>query len=140
MKLSSYIVAPLAAWLVAQILKYVIAAIRSGNRRDFSYLYKSGNMPSSHSALMIALLTVIGVRDGMDSAVFGMAFVLSIIILYDAINVRRAVGEQGTVLKKVLVSLKQDGPLYLAQGHTLTEVAVGCAIGFLGAVAVLQFI
>lgn len=140
MRISHYVLVPLVAWFIAQLLKYVVQALKTGNRRDFSYLYKSGNMPSAHSALMISLLVVLGVEEGLDSALFGTVLILTSIILYDAMNVRRSVGEQGLALHGLLKLAKTKSLPYHADGHTLADVAVGSLIGFVTAVAMLQFL
>ena len=44
---------------------------------------------------MVALTTVIGFHDGWGSAVFAIAAATTLVIIYDATHVRRAVGEQG---------------------------------------------
>ena len=55
--LSPYIMAIIAAWVAAQGAKYIIAVVKSGTLRNFRQLYVSGNMPSAHSASVIALVT-----------------------------------------------------------------------------------
>lgn len=133
---SIYWVAPIAAWLVAQLIKVVIA-MGKGNRSGLKTTFlSSGNMPSSHSAITIALLVVVAVRDGLHSATFGIAFVLTSIVIYDALNVRRAVGEQGEVLKE----LAGKRTFYRAMGHKPTEVIVGAIIGVGVAACLLQIL
>ncbi len=138
-ELSSYIVTPLVAWALAQIFKYLGQAYKASSFKDLSFLYKSGNMPSSHSALMLSLLTVIGIKDGTGSALFAIVFVLSMIVLYDAVNVRRSVGEQGPVVVELAKKADLKPSIHLAMGHRISEVTVGGALGVLTAVAVLQF-
>lgn len=139
MELSSYLVAPLIAWALAQTLKYLLEARRAGSLSDLSQFYKSGNMPSSHSALMVSLLTVIGIKDGTDSALFATVAVLSLIVIYDAINVRRAVGEQGLVVLELAKKAGVKQPFHQAMGHRITEVTAGAVLGLLTGVLVLQF-
>ncbi len=138
-QLSSYLVAPLIAWALAQTLKYLIEAYKAGSLSDLSQFYKSGNMPSSHSALMISLLTVIGLKDGTGSALFATVAVLSLIVIYDAVNVRRAVGEQGLVLAELAQKAGIKRPFHLAMGHRITEVTAGALLGVISAMLVLQF-
>lgn len=96
-------------------------------------------MPSSHAALMISLLTVVGVNDGMASALFATVLVLSLIVLYDAVNVRRAVGEQGPVVIELARKAGLRPSVHLALGHLISEVTVGSIIGVVTAFLVLQF-
>lgn len=138
-ELSSYLVAPLIAWLLAQVLKYLGQAYKASSFKDLSFLYKSGNMPSSHSALMLSLLTVIGIKNGTGSALFAIVAVLALIVIYDAVNVRRSVGDQGPVVVELAKKAGLKSPIHLAMGHRISEVVVGSAIGIVAAVIVLQF-
>jgi acid phosphatase family membrane protein YuiD len=138
-ELSSYIVAPLVAWALAQVFKYLGQAYKASSFKDLSFLYKSGNMPSSHSALMLSLLTVIGVEDGTASAPFAIVLILSLIVIYDAVNVRRSVGEQGPVVVELAKRAGLKPSIHLAMGHRVSEVTVGSILGIATAIVVLQF-
>lgn len=139
--LSIYLVAPIIGWLSAHIVKFLLTLIASGGKeRSLGIFLKAGGMPSSHSAVMISLLTVIGARQGVGSAIFGVAFAVSAIIIYDALNVRRAVGEQGDVLRKVAAHTKVEDRFYTAYGHTLPEVIVGALLGLLMGWILLQIL
>jgi acid phosphatase family membrane protein YuiD len=138
-ELSSYVAAPLIAWALAQILKYLGQAYKASSFKDLSFLYKSGNMPSSHSALMLSLLTAIGIKDGTASAPFAVVLILSLIVIYDAVNVRRSVGEQGPVVVDLARRAGLKPSIHLAMGHRVSEVAVGGLLGIITAIVVLQF-
>jgi hypothetical protein len=124
------------AWLAAQLVKVAIAAIKGDPRGMKTTFLSSGNMPSSHSAITIALLVVIATLQGVNSAAFGIIFVVTSIVIYDALNVRRAVGEQGEVLK----TLAKGKSFYTAMGHRPTEVIVGIGVGVAVAVILLQIL
>ncbi|TAL14362.1 divergent PAP2 family protein [Patescibacteria group bacterium] len=131
--ISPYLIAALVAWVVAQGLKYIIASIKaknlSSNKRQ---LYLSGGMPSAHSATVIALLVVVGLRDGIGSGLFGLAALFAAIVMYDAVMVRRSSGEQGTAIIALIREQKSRVPLpRAAKGHTPIEVVVGVVIGFI---------
>lgn len=130
--LSPYLTAAAAAWLIAHLIKYSIASIRSRNPRQFRQFYTSGSMPSAHSATVVALLVVIGLFDGVNSSIFALAALMSAIVMYDAMMVRRSSGEQGEALRALLVSLKsKDVMPRVAKGHTPLEVAAGAVLGLL---------
>lgn len=134
---SPYIVAGLAGWIIAQSLKYIFASVKGGGLASFRKLYISGNMPSAHSSTVVSVLTVIGFMDGVDSGLFGFAFVMTTIVLYDAMMVRRSSGEQGKSLTELIREQKSKVRLpRVAKGHTPLEVAVGSFIGLLVGVAV----
>jgi uncharacterized protein len=139
-QLSIYLVAPVIAWLVAQALKRVLVpAYRHNPISDLSFIFKSGNMPSSHASIMASLLTVVAMRDGLSSSSFGIAFALYVIVIYDAVNVRRSVGEQGPVVVTLAKRAGLKPKIHLAVGHRITEVAVGSMVGIVTAAVVLQF-
>lgn len=129
---SPYIVAGMLGWVVAQTAKYIIMCIRSKRIVSFRQLYGSGNMPSAHSATVIAVLTVIGLTDGVQSGLFGLALVFASVVLYDAVMVRRSSGEQGASLTALIKEQSSTVRLpRVAKGHTPVEVAVGTFVGVL---------
>jgi uncharacterized protein len=137
--MSVFLLAPILAWLMAQAVKYTLHLFKTRKFGGVSFLYQSGSMPSSHTATVVALMTAVGVREGLDSALFGVVAVLGLIVAYDAMQVRRAAGEQGLALKSVLAKLKLRETPHHALGHRPQEVAVGALIGLAAAGIVLSF-
>ncbi len=128
--LSPYILAAAAGWIVAQCSKYVVASLKAGGFASVRQLYLSGHMPSAHSATTVAMLTLIGLKDGIQSGLFGLALAFTTVVLYDAMMVRRSSGEQGVALTALLKEQKSKVPLpRVALGHTPLEVAVGSMLG-----------
>lgn len=134
---SPYIIAIIAAWLIAQGAKYMIVAVR---QRDFNHLrqlYLSGNMPSAHSATVMSLLAVIALRDGVTTGIFAVAALFAAIVMYDAMMVRRSAGEQGIAIQELIKEQHSHVALpRAARGHTPVEVAVGAILGALIGVVV----
>ncbi len=128
----AYFVIPLVSWVVAQIAKIVTRGIKS-NDWNWRYIYRSGGMPSAHTTVIISLCSVLAYRVGTQSPEFGIACILAVIVMYDALNVRHAVGEHAEALQKMLplVYKKQVPPMIVHQsyGHTPTEVGAGFIIG-----------
>lgn len=130
--ISVYILAPAIAWLTAQLSKYVIVSIKTRSASSVRQLYLSGNMPSAHSATVVALATVIALGEGLGSAVFAIALLFAFVVIYDSLMVRRSSGEQGAVLIEMLHSMKSKlVPPRVAKGHTPLEVMVGIILGIL---------
>ena len=135
--LSSYLIAAGSAWFIAHLIKYIVASVRSRSPKQFRQFYSSGSMPSAHSATVIALLVVIGLSDGVNSSVFALAALMSCIVMYDAVMVRRSSGEQGVALRELLKGLKSKvAPPRVAKGHTPLEVLAGAILGFVIGVVV----
>lgn len=98
----------------------------------------SGGMPSSHSAFVSSLSTMIGIRYGFSSDLFAITAVFSLITMYDATGVRRAVGKQARVLNHLIRDMSEPhdperiyGELKELVGHTPTEVFVGALFGII---------
>ncbi len=124
-----------AGWVVAQVLKTLldIALNQSFNPER---LVGSGGMPSSHSATVCALTTAAGLRYGAGSFEFSVCFILSMVVMYDAIGVRQETGKQAKVLNSLLFDdfLKLDGVVLQEKlkeyvGHTPIQVAAGAILG-----------
>lgn len=129
-----YILVPFAVWAIVQVIKFV-AASRHGEIK-FKFLYASGGMPSAHSAVVTSLATTAALLDGVQSHLFGLTAILAAIVMYDALGVRRAVGEQATALNNLLELLARDRskhemPERLREvlGHYPHEVAAGALLG-----------
>lgn len=135
--ISPYIVAIVAAWLIAQGAKYLLVAIRQRRFDHFRQLYLSGNMPSAHSATVVSLVIVVALRDGLTSGLFGLAALFAAIVMYDAMMVRRSSGEQGIAIQQLIK--EQNSKVALpraAKGHTPVEVVAGALLGFIIGVVV----
>jgi acid phosphatase family membrane protein YuiD len=129
--LSPYLLAAGLGWFVAQTLKYAITSYKTKKFESIRLFNHSGSMPSAHSSSVIALLVVIGFKDGVESAVFGLAALFAAVVMYDAINVRRSSGEQGAALVGLFADLKRKStvPFRVAKGHTPLEVLGGIIVG-----------
>lgn len=127
---SAYLVVIALGWILAQGLKYVFAVIKTRRIGNFRQFYTSGNMPSSHSACVVGLATLVGLKDGFGSALFGIAFLLAAIVMYDAVMVRRSSGEQGLAIQELIKLGKSKITLpRAAKGHTPLEVLAGALLG-----------
>jgi len=132
------------SWFIAQLLKAIIEAVRhhSHKSRDMvmTLFWKTGGMPSSHSSLVTALATSVGFEYGLDSPLFTMALFYGILIIRDALGVRRSAGLQAQTLNRMGTELHERfGIRFKAvkevNGHTAAEVSVGVLLGFFIATA-----
>lgn len=130
------LVCALVAWLAAQLLKVLIEWVVT-HKFDFRRFVGMGGMPSSHTAFLVSLCTMIGSRDGLDSTAFAISLALTIIVIYDAMGVRYQTGKQSHVINRILHRMLVEGkPLGDAElqeliGHTPTEVFFGAIIGLI---------
>lgn len=124
-----YLLTPLVAWLIAQMVKVVLQSGKK-DQRGFSKYLSSGDMPSAHTAVVISLATVILSHEGISN-LFAVAMALASITVYDALVARRSIGEQGRALLKLIEDspyAKDRLPL-VALGHKPLEVVVGFGVG-----------
>ncbi|KAJ8444707.1 hypothetical protein Cgig2_030381 [Carnegiea gigantea] len=100
----------LFACFLAQSMKVVLNFVME-KKWDFKIMCASGGMPSSHSALCTALTTSVAICHGIADSVFPVCLGFSIIVMYDAIGVRRHAGMQAQVLNKIIEDLFQGHPI-----------------------------
>lgn len=94
----------------------------------------TGGMPSSHSASVSALTTMVGLHEGFRSTIFGVTLFFSLIVMYDAAGLRRAAGRHATVLNRLIDEHfknpeKDTQRLIELLGHTPLEVLIGSLLG-----------
>lgn len=128
----------LIAWAAAQITKTLLyTAIH--RQLDIHRLFGDGGMPSGHSATVTAMATTAALQYGFDSPIFAITAIVGIVVMHDAMGVRREAGKHAKVLNNLLVSLNDGIPpedvLKEFLGHTPLQVCFGALLGF--AVALL---
>lgn len=129
------LVSSVLGWTVAQVLKTILDLCLNHSFNP-ERLFGSGGMPSSHSATVCALTVASGMKYGMGSFEFAVSFVLAMIVMYDAMGVRRETGKQAKLLNSVFFEniLNLDGVLLQEKlkeyvGHTPLQVAAGAVLG-----------
>ena len=132
---NKYIVVPLLLWFFIQIFKVIYDLITT-KKFNFKRILGAGGMPSSHSAVVTSLATMVGKSEGLNSPMFGIATIFAFIVMYDATGVRRAAGKQAKILNKIvntpgLTKEQVSEKLVETLGHTPVQVFVGAAIGII---------
>jgi len=125
-------------WLTAQFLKTIIHMILN---REFAAerMVGSGGMPSSHSATVCALATSSGMVCGAHSPEFAICLILAIVVMYDAMGVRRETGIQARVLNDMIKTFEAMGRSEMSAheklkefvGHTPLQVLAGALLGII---------
>jgi len=132
--MNKIIIAILLAGFGAQLIKLVNYWFKH-KTLSIHDLVVTGGMPSSHSAFVVALVTIIYLVEGASTA-FAIALVFAFVVIRDAFGVRRSVGNEGKAIVKLLKLHKIKSKFHYAMGHTPLQVFVGSIIGFVVAVLV----
>lgn len=132
---------PISLALLVQLFKVLWEWART-RRLDVRVLSRSGGMPSSHTAMVVSLASVLGIQYGLDSPYFAIAVVLSIIVMYDATGVRQQSGKHARVLNQILRELFSGQPISEEElkellGHTGFEVLIGALVSVLYSVLIM---
>lgn len=133
---SKYIYVPFILWFGIQLFK-VIYDLVTTKKFNFKRILGAGGMPSSHSAVVTSVATLIGKYEGVSSPIFGLAIIVAFIVMYDACGVRRAAGKQAALLNKLietpgLTGVQVSERLVEVLGHTPIQVLVGATLGVIG--------
>ena len=135
-------ISTMLGWILGQLIKMPVEYLRH-KRWDWTLLLSAGGMPSSHSSLMTATTTSIGLNVGWGSPIFALAVAVTSIIVYDATGVRRQAGFHAERINQIarellkLKKLEENDASYLREviGHTPGEAAAGVLFGAMIALA-----
>lgn len=130
---NKYIYVPFFLWFGIQLFKLIYDLVTT-KKFNFKRILGAGGMPSSHSAVVTGLATMIGKDVGVGTPLFALSFVFAFVVMYDACGVRRAAGKQATLLNKLietpgLTGIQVSERLVEVLGHTPFQVLVGALIG-----------
>jgi len=136
------LISAVIGWVVAQIIKTIIDCIIN-KKFDANRLVGAGGMPSSHSSTVTAMAAAAFIIYGASSSEFAITFILAMIVMYDAMGVRRETGKQSVLLKLLIKDYPKSHPagdfaelLKEYVGHTPLQVAAGIILGFIVALMV----
>ena len=132
---NKYIYIPFLLWFGIQLFKLIYDLVTT-KKFNFKRIMGAGGMPSSHSAVVVGLATLIGKYEGVGTPIFALAFIVAFVVMYDACGVRRAAGKQAALLNKLvetpgLTGVQVSEKLVEVLGHTPIQVLVGALIGFI---------
>ena len=134
-------VAGIFSWLGAQFLKTIInlfyGRIKTFKDLIANMFWRTGGMPSSHSAVVTAVCTSIGIKEGVTSSVFMLSLLFTFITMRDAVGVRRSSGIQSQKLNELGKELEKNKcieeykSIKEVNGHTPIQVIMGALLGVL---------
>lgn len=124
--------------LLAQILKLPLEYLRT-KKWDWSLLFGTGGMPSSHSAVVTAAAAGVGHYVGFDTPLFGLAFAIASVVVYDATNIRRQAGFHAQQINRIIEEIfagkvkpaEEFDELREVLGHSPAEALGGIVLGII---------
>ena len=128
----------LTSWFLAQLIKGIIALlnIRKKSLREVleTLVWRTGGMPSSHAAVVASMTAAVGLNEGIESNLFAVSLFVAMVVMRDAMGVRRASGLQAHAInllgKRTTEKLDIEfHPVKEIQGHAPLEVIVGALLG-----------
>jgi len=129
-------IACLVTSLLAQILKLPLEYLRT-KKWDWSLIFGTGGMPSSHSAVVTAAAAGVGHYVGFDTPLFGLAFAIASVVVYDATNIRRQAGFHAQQINRIIEEIfagkakpaEEFNELREVLGHSPGEAVGGIVLG-----------
>jgi len=134
----------LIAWLLGQFLKAPLEYII--NRQwKWGVMFSAGGFPSTHSALVTCATLSIGLREGFSTALFALSVAITMIVVYDAANVRLEAGKHARLLNEIVTELFEghqipEKKLKEVLGHTPVEAISGIFLGITVALVYWQLV
>ena len=128
------LVAAAVSWVIAQTIKTILTLVQTKSFEP-ERLFGAGGMPSAHTSSVIALVMCIAHIRGISSPEFAIALCFALVVIYDAMGVRRAAGEQAKVINRMVDIMEKEGSEITEKdlkeylGHTPLEVLGGILLG-----------
>lgn len=127
-----YIIVGVSVWIGIQLFKTIYDSIEH-KKLMLRRFWGSGGMPSSHSAVVTCVAAMIGKYEGLNTPIFALATAFAFIVMFDACNLRKAVGKQAKFLNDLLTekNMTSSEKFQELTGHTVVQVITGFFIGLI---------
>lgn len=143
--ISNYtLIVPIIAWAISQVLKTITYLIVE-KKLDMKRIVSDGGMPSAHSATVISLMIMCGWSQGFGSPLFAVSMIFAVVVMRDAVGVRREAGKQAASIKELASTINKafldknaeirTENLKVLVGHTPLQVAFGALVGAVVAIS-----
>ena len=143
------IVSSLTGWLVSQLIKAIVTLVKvreKGFRQVLeALLWRTGGMPSSHAAVVTSMTASVAFHEGLGSNLFAVSLFVAMVVMRDAVGVRRASGLQALALNLLGKSTAEKlgiefEPVKEIKGHAPLEVLIGGILGIIIAAVYFLFL
>lgn len=133
---NQWLICAFIAWLIAQLIKGTLEWVKN-KKFDLSRYLGAGGMPSSHSALVASMATIVGLTRGLNTVEFALALMVAFVVIYDSCGVRYESGQQAKLINQIIAEIKADNredsdrKLKEFLGHTKLQTFAGTVLGIL---------
>ena len=122
---------PTITFVITVFLKWIFVKLKTW-KIDISRSLWSWWMPSVHSSVVVSLATAIAIKYWVNHDLFAIAMSFTVIIIYDAINVRFEAGQHAIAINESLWHKKFKESLW----HLPSEAFAWSLLGIIVAVAI----
>lgn len=130
-----YIVIPILVGIVVQCIKFIIETIKTKKINIIRLFDGMGGMPSTHSALVSSLSTIIYLNYGIESPLTSVTIIFSLLVIYDSMGIRYESGRQAQIVNRLTGSnLKEQ------LGHKPLETLIGVFLGIILTILINRFL
>lgn len=130
-----YIVIPILVGITTQCIKFIIETIKTKKINIIRLFDGMGGMPSTHSALVSSLSTIIYLNYGIESPLTSITIIFSLLVIYDSMGIRYESGRQAQIVNRLTGSnLKEQ------LGHKPLETLIGVFLGIILTILINRFL
>ena len=130
-----YIVISILVGITTQCIKFIIETIKTKKINIIRLFDGMGGMPSTHSALVSSLSTIIYLNYGIESPLTSVTIIFSLIVIYDSMGIRYESGRQAQIVNRLTGSnLKEQ------LGHKPLETLIGVFLGIILTILINRFL
>lgn len=129
-----YFIAPIIGWFASGTIKYIINYFRyKGKAKEH---IGTGGFPSTHTTVITTPAVLIGLNEGINSPIFGLAVAVMIIVIMNATGLRREVEKHAKILNKITNKERTNAEdSFIKQrekiGHSYIEIIGGLILGII---------
>lgn len=125
-----FIIVPFIVAFISQFIKVMIEYIIHKKISISRFIDGMGGMPSTHSALVSSISTLIYLESGMSS-LFAVTLIFSLIVIYDSMGIRYESGKQAEIINEMAGSNLEE-----KIGHRPIEVLMGTILGVISTILI----
>ncbi|MDQ0202592.1 divergent PAP2 family protein [Pectinatus haikarae] len=120
---------PFLAWFVSGTCKFCINYLQFGKKARTLVGY--GGFPSTHTTIISSVVFLCGFNEGFDTSLFSLGLGVLLVLIIDAHDLRRKVGQQAKILNSLqkINEIKTNILLREKMGHSWLEIIGGILLG-----------